>query len=120
MTRITRTEALRQEALLLLERANQLDSRPEEPIEDEDGAAVVWFRKRFRTGPSTRYTYAAVKAKGRWYVSGANLSGRRFTWDELLDWIEQNAACWDLWVATAFDQLGELVDEDEDDEDGDW
>ena len=75
----------------------QVLNRPAEPeTDDPDGALVVWFQVRFEHHPahrydesdSTVYNYAAVKARGRWWLSGrGSRSGERvdFTWDGLLD-----------------------------------
>ena len=56
-----------------------------EPLGAEDihgDGTVVRFTKTFTNGDQT-YTYVAIKAAGRWYVTG----GWRGTWTELLAWL---------------------------------
>jgi hypothetical protein len=72
-------------------------SRPDEPITDEDGAVVLWFRRRFdRT--SQMYTYGAVKAGNRWYLTGS-AAPQALTWDKFLDWLDDDLVG-TLWVSS--------------------
>lgn len=48
-----------------------------------DGAVLVFDRVFDRT----TYHYAAVRAKGLWYVTGPTSSGKARTWDELTEWL---------------------------------
>jgi hypothetical protein len=62
--------------------------RERRPIDDFEDGAVIQYDIKFQNWDDAKvYTYAAVKAAGRWYTTGTR-AGRGYTWDELLDWIE--------------------------------
>lgn len=42
-----------------------------------DDGDVISFQKRFTSGPQ-RYSYVAIKAAGRWYLSGDSNAFRTF------------------------------------------
>lgn len=80
-----------------------LQNRPEEPITDDpDGALVLWFKRRFQS--ATAYTYAAVKVGGYWYLSGPTMADRRFSWDDLLDWLDDDLVG-QMWVAGTWTEV---------------
>ena len=86
----------------LRELQERLIEQPEDDFEDE---AVIVFKKRFTTcgdGSTSAYTYAAIKIKGRWYVTGT--SQAKLTWEELLDFIGDGAGE-PVWYATEWDEL---------------
>lgn len=89
-------EALEREKLRLL-------TQPEDIYQDGD---VVWFTKQFGGG-GTRYTYAAVKVAGRWYVTQRGDSFRRGfgedckTWECLLEFVGDG----ELWAATEWERV---------------
>ena len=85
-------------------RIEKLLDRPQEPATDDpDGANVVWFKVKF---PGSRnYTYAAVQAGGRWYLTGGQ-GGTGRTWEQLLDYFEdRNAEIGDIWQAASWDEV---------------
>lgn len=87
-------------------RIDQILERPAEPEPDVDGCAVVWFRVRFREGSGcATYTYAAVLAKGSWWLTGRDTLGR--TWQGMLDYleVERRADIIEMWVASEWQQL---------------
>jgi hypothetical protein len=66
-----------------------LKTWPKEPASTFDGPpAVVIFTKAY--GGGRPYDYAAIKAAGRWYVTGKATSGapKSFSWEELLDFVD--------------------------------
>jgi hypothetical protein len=48
--------------------------------------AVLRFKKRFGEG-TIAYTYATIKAAGKWYLSGPMHGQIGMTWDELIMWM---------------------------------
>lgn len=52
--------------------------------EGPDGTVVRW-RMRFTKG-GTKYTYAAIRAAGKWYTTGPK-SPKGLTWGELCSWL---------------------------------
>ncbi len=83
-----RTELVTRIAALQRELA-ALETRPEEPT---GGNPVVAFVVTFPGGSGQpHHHYAARKAHGQWSSSGTpETTRRRYTWDELLDWIDAN------------------------------
>lgn len=77
----------------------QLDSYsyPNEPAED---GAVLTFAVRFKNrGPlsagdfgwlPTLYRFAAIRAAGRWFVTGAKCPTRGYSWREFCDWLNDD------------------------------
>lgn len=54
--------------------------------DDHKDGTVLAFRKRFEQfGPS--YSYAAIRANGRWYMTGGRSSAQGCSWAELVDWL---------------------------------
>jgi hypothetical protein len=51
----------------------------------EDGEVLV-FSTRFgkAKGEGTKYSFAALKAGGRWYLTGPMYGGRAYSWDDLV------------------------------------
>jgi hypothetical protein len=94
---------LRKTATDLLAEAQRLDSRPKEPL-FEDGTGVVLFVKQFEAGVGIRYTYGGCKTLVGWYVTGQN-AGTRMSWDEVLDFIEDRADTYELWIPTGLEQV---------------
>lgn len=79
-------------------------ARPVEPTPDEDGANVVWFQVSYPNSPVT-YTYAAVQARGKWWLTGQDASTGR-TWEQLLDWLDnKNAELVSMWHAASWEQI---------------
>lgn len=57
-------------------------------LEPEPTQSVVRFQTTFEGDPKT-YSYAAIKASGKWYITGRlGTVGR--TWTDLLDLITRN------------------------------
>ena len=54
----------------------------------EDGAVVTFQRAFGGTLAETYYSYAAMRANGKWYLTGT-MGSIAFTWDELLFWCEE-------------------------------
>lgn len=83
--RINRTEASLAEARVELAKLD----RPVEPKSTITGdAPMIQFRFQFN-GYGRVYTFGAVRADGRWYLTGTRSEFRTGrTWDELMDWIE--------------------------------
>lgn len=66
---------------------NQLELRQQwvEPVVDgEIDVVVICWRRRFNNG-GVSYTYAAVKAARKWFVSGSQQGGICYSWEELVD-----------------------------------
>lgn len=85
----------------------RLASRPEEPTADDDDGPVIFFRKTFGN-PDKSWTYAALRipSLGCWVLTGAKHQGKSFTWQGLLDFIENSEAEMpEIWLATGWDQI---------------
>jgi hypothetical protein len=68
---VTRSERLRRQALALLEEANEEEILEERFGTNDDwpnGAVISWDRVFVNGG--RRYTYVALKAGNRWFVTG--------------------------------------------------
>lgn len=102
------SDTLRARAERLLAKAEMLDNLPAEPEPDDDGAAVIWFRKQFSSG-GREYTYAAVLADGLWWTSGPQGGGTGRKWDALIQWIYENVHYGDdspvVWAASEYHPL---------------
>jgi len=119
-TMSTRADALRAQALKVLEEADKLDSLPKEPEGLEDGTNIVFFRVRFQEGvpPNdawrqpyasqdmlpTLYDYVAVKTRGVWHASGRK-SLNWIDWEDLIEWITSKPY-WEIWTVNEVGLLG--------------
>jgi len=70
----------------LLDEREQLRKLPAEP---PINGTVVTFRVRYSEHDSTRYSYAAIKARGAWFLTGMVTSGK--SWAEILELAGQDA-----------------------------
>jgi hypothetical protein len=83
--------------------------------EPADGT-VIKFEHEFDTmgrSGETVYTYVAIRAGNRWYVSGRPLTGRAVKWSELLEFIGNGRA----WIAETWREApvpGATAESDED------
>jgi hypothetical protein len=79
----------------------ELAGRPDEPAgEDALGNPVVRWDLRFtESGPI--YSYVAIKCVNLWYVTGTN-NRSSMSWDELLDFIDQEELIGDLWLVNGY------------------
>ncbi|QOC55732.1 hypothetical protein SEA_ARCHIMEDES_32 [Gordonia phage Archimedes] len=112
---VKRAEALEREAAKLRETIVAMSDLIDEPTEN---GSVVGFSKRFRqttetatlvAGPfastrpydyylqphtnevlSRQYDYAAIRSGNHWYVSGPKDGARRFTWNQLLEFVGED------------------------------
>lgn len=77
-------------------RIERVANRPVEPEPDGDGCAVVWFKVRFHSSRSSdrgwEYSYAAVLAGSRWYLSGPQSPPSGTDWDSMLEYLEGRGA----------------------------
>ena len=64
----------------------QFDAARTEYGSDLRNGAVIRFRKQFEPGRQI-YSYAGIRAAGRWYLTSAARSGVSFSWDELVAWL---------------------------------
>jgi len=78
---------LRARINLLSEQLEKIELRPEDNFED---GAIITFQKCFGRPRGTYYTYAAIKAKGQWYLSGNRLAHSANSWDTIMDFVEMN------------------------------
>lgn len=76
----------------------RLLTQPADVYEDGD---VVWFTKTFGRSGSHRYTYAAVKVGGRWYVTQSGTRETPMTWGSLLDFVSDG----ELWAAVEWERV---------------
>lgn len=58
------------------------------PVDDFEEGSIVTFQKGF--GRSYMYTYCAIKAGGKWWMSGLKRPTAGTSWDVLLDFIESS------------------------------
>jgi hypothetical protein len=65
----------------------QLDKLEKRPVDQFEEGAIVTFQKGF--GRSFMYTYAAVKAGGKWWMSGLRRPSGSMSWDSLMEFIEE-------------------------------
>lgn len=55
---------------------------------DREDGAVVTFSKQFETDPTRVYTYASLRANGKWYTTGGNpRTPQHYTWESFLLWL---------------------------------
>lgn len=80
-----RREELRRERVAL-GRELQATSYPPETI-----APAVTFQKAYGSASGKRYTFAAVKGDGRWWLTGIR-SPQGLTWQQLWDFARQDNA----------------------------
>ena len=73
--------------------------------EFKDGAVIRW-RKRFNTS-GRKYTYAALKAGGRWYLT--NRSGSALSWDDLVALLNEDGVT-KVKVATGWREITAVSD----------
>lgn len=64
----------------LLEEREQLRKLPAEPEQDD---TVITFKVRFDEHSRTRYSYAAIRARGVWFLTGTVTRGK--PWSEILE-----------------------------------
>jgi hypothetical protein len=83
--------ALEQQKIRLL-------SQPDDKFEEGD---VVWFTKGFGPSGPHRYTYAALKHGGRWYVTQSGTQQRPMSWDALLEFVGDG----EMWAATEWEVI---------------
>lgn len=83
-TKEERIKSLQEVVKLVGVMLDDIDSWPSEP---ENDGAVVTFSRKF-TPRGQIYSYAAIRAVGKWYVTGS--STEPFTWDELMDWMGED------------------------------
>jgi hypothetical protein len=69
----------------LHERLRLLDSYPDDDFNDGE---VIVFTKQFDPA-GQEYTFAAIKAEDRWYLTGGHLGrgGGVYTWEKLCEWL---------------------------------
>ena len=94
-----RAARLRANAERLLDKADKLEETYlDEPVGDD---ATIWFRKQFNfQGPV--YTYAAVRAAGKWYTTNSsNYKTGPWEWEALVDWIRQGYT-YEIWRVSEF------------------
>lgn len=85
--------------LAIIRLEEELANRPEEPPVD----AVISFERTYEKS-GRRYNWVAYQAvEGYWYLSQSNYRGgfSRMTWDELLDFIDDNP----IFICTGWEQL---------------
>lgn len=65
---------------------------------EPQNGSVFKIEKRFEAG-GKGYAYAAIKADGKWYLTGTGFAGNRvYTWDELKDFIGKYSRVWAMTV----------------------
>jgi len=72
-----------------------------EDIYDSDD--VVMFKRSFNNG-GTIYTYVALKAGRRWFITGRD-GGSTFTWHELILHMSNSGTIHEVWVVTAWEEV---------------
>jgi hypothetical protein len=110
-----RQERIRAQALKTIERAEKDIERAERrlallesfPEDHFDEGTVLWFEKKFPSGDRV-YTYCALKAGGKWYLTGPSQSGLNYDWGALLEFVIGANAKTDVkaWQATEWAQVG--------------
>lgn len=89
-----------------LQEIARLESRPKEPQHED---AVIWFQKTFSdtSHNGVAYTYVAVRAaNNRWYTSAQSGSRTYYSWDSLLDFIEEDETeMSQIWIATTWEEV---------------
>lgn len=92
--RPSRVTALRRQMAAIAEELTRLETRPDEPPKGR----VIRFNMRFG-GRGPTYDYAAIHAgDDLWYTTGPR-SPKGYTWDELLDWMEDGTTT--FWVLSS-------------------
>lgn len=99
----SRTAALRAQLNAIAEELARLEARPEEP----PIGSVIRFNMQFG-GRGTVYEYAAIHAgDDLWYTSGPR-SPKGYTWDQLLDWMEDGTDAYQLLRPPARSEMTEI------------
>lgn len=81
------------------------------PIEPDDDNAVITFRFMY-SGYGQVYTFAAIKADGRWYPTGRNLPNHFASWEDLFEYFEARGSITDVKSATGFVQLWPYISDE--------
>lgn len=72
----------------LLEQIREVDQAIEDLTPPEPASGCIRFEKSYR-GSSGVYSYAAIRAQGRWWVTGQQ-SPQCISWKALLDFIRKD------------------------------
>lgn len=97
MSKIARLQTQIEALQLELARVSSL------PEDDFDNHAVIMFEKQY-VGQGRSYTYVALKAGAKWYMTGRNRGLFAMTWEELTDFIGDFDAA-DVWYATEWERV---------------
>lgn len=93
-------EVLRAEVETKVARLAGMDALPVE--DDFPEFAVITFTRTFPDAPERSYTYAALKAEGRWYLTGRDRAPH--TWDSLVAFIAHRGPT-EVWHARQWEQV---------------
>lgn len=80
----------------------QVLERLGEDVYDND--SVLLFRFRYND-TSSAYTFAALKAAGMWFLTGARNNGSYKSWDELVDFFTSKGEVVEMWMATDWENV---------------
>lgn len=100
---VNRLNIIKAELGRLQKELHSLQRFGEDNYEDE---SVIRFDKRFRENyldPERVWAFVAIKAKGYWYLSGPKMGGQKFTWDELVQWMNDGVDT--IWLMTAEEEI---------------
>lgn len=116
MARMSRKQIVERMLEKLQEQLVYLEALPEEPKAPENSPfpPVIYFVKKFPNSDQ-EYTYVFYKAPhdGRWYGSGEMQSGKSYTWDELMHWLESSGPMPVIYKLTGYEEYW-TPEEDED------
>lgn len=94
----------------------QLEQLPDEPkaAENSPFPPAVFFVKKF-PGSDQEYTYIYYKAphNGRWYGTGAKQMLVSYSWDELMEWLENSGPMPTIYKLTGFEEYWAPEDDGE-------
>lgn len=81
-------ERLMAEGARILNELDAIRSKYLDGVEPTEDGAVITFQRALLAAEGTFYSYAAMRADTKWYLTGT-MGSIAFTWDELLFWCEE-------------------------------
>jgi hypothetical protein len=85
-----------QQAMKSMEQLRKLENMSDEP---DNNPAILYFEKWFPA--SRKYSYAAIKAGSKWYLTGKNT--KAYTWEELWEFLSTGVD--EVWLVTDLELL---------------
>jgi len=102
--RMTSTDNIKKQIAYLYGELEKRDRWGDDIYEDSE---IIAFTKTFTNNHHAgEYYYAAIKADGKWYITGNYESGHPRTWEELIEWFDAKGSVKDVRVVVKTKKLG--------------